>query len=298
MIARPNFNGGDVGFSGSTSVNPDGSFTADPMAQVSFDTPAVGTYSPQSGYTAPVGTQYSPMPTNPQQGGGGGGGGMSQPGTVTAPFTPQQPAAPIHHYADYMQGGSQFGQAIGDQTYVNQKAALVNKLNDYERNIAGQVGDQNMSLNHASDPNDLLGDYWSMKSLGGDLYDKTQDANGNFNYADNHKLGGSMDKNFSVGIDNFNNQQQHGLRGVAEDFAARGMLGSGSGVWQTARNNLQDQYNNQLTNMNDSTISQYNNLLAGLGDQYNQARPALTGYLGDAANRLSSASAAGLPTNV
>jgi hypothetical protein len=196
-----------------------------------------------------------------------------------------------------MPGGDKFGQGIEDQTYVNQKTALINKLNDYERNIAGQVGGQNLQENKATDPNDLLGSSWSGKSLG-KLYNINTDVNGDQTYSANPgALGGSMGKNFDTGLANFNNEQAHGLRNNAEDFASRGMLGSGSGVWQTATKNLQDQYNNQLTNMNDSTVGQYNNLIAGLADQYNQARPALTGYLGDAANRLATQMNSGLPSS-
>lgn len=282
-----------------------GDITAPSTARVSYDTPAVQTYSPNTGYTPPVGRIYGTVATNPvqaspsytptyyQPGDTTGGGGGAAPSTP--PVTPPPP--PHHSYKEWLQGGDKFGQAISDQTYVNQKNALLGKLGDYERNISNQVGGQNLELNKPTDPNDLLGSYWAGKSVGGKLYNDTKDVNGDENFTSMGKLGGSMGKNFDTGLANFNNEQAHGLRANAEDFASRGMLGSGSGVWQTATQNLQNQYNNQLTNMNDSTVGQYNNLIAGLADQYNQARPALTGYLGDAANRLATTMNSGLPSS-
>lgn len=278
-----------------------GTITADPMAQVSFDTPNVQTYSPQTGYTPPTGTQYSPGPSNP---GGGGAttmpnyiGGMNMPGYVTgganqSPMTPPPPP-PVHHsFQEFLDNG----QAATDPTYVAQKSALVGKLNDYERNVGNQIGSQNLS--QVSNPGDLLGSYWKGNSLG-DLYKENKDVNGDSDFVSTGALnGGSLGKGYDTALANFNNQQSHGLRNVAEDFASRGMLGSGSGVWQTARNNAQDQYRQQLGNINDSTVGQYNSLLGNLADQYSQGRNSLTGYLTDASNRMATAMNSGLPTSV
>ena len=224
---------------------------------------------------------------------GGGGGGAPQ-----APVTPPPPPRTYH---DYLPGGSQFGQLIADGTYVNQKAALINKLNDYERNVAGQIGNQNLTaITDANDP--LTGSVYGYNGralAANGLFNPVKDINGDIDYrANTDALGGTLGKQYDTALANFNNQQAQGLRNNSEDFAARGMLGSGSGVWQTATKNLQDQYNNQLGNINDSTVNQYNSLLGSLADQFSQGRNTLQGYAGDAANRLASGYNSSLPTSV
>jgi|SRR6059058_4633659 len=253
--------------------------------------------NPQYGLLTPA-SDVTPIDTG---GGGGvaagagtGGGGVpgSIPGGGVGGGTAQ--AAPVHHtYQEYLDNG----QAYTDPTYVMQKAALLGKLGDYQRNVAGQVGSQNLS--QVNDPNDkLLGSYYKGNALG-NLFKENKDINGDSDFVSSGALaGGSLGKQYDTALANFNNQQNQGLRNTAEDFAARGMLGTGSGVWQTARNNLQDQYRNQLNNINDSTVGQYNSLLGNLADQYSQGRTTLNGYLTDASNRMATQMNSGLPSTV
>jgi hypothetical protein len=270
-----------------STANSSGANTPNPIAPVSFNSPQQQP-APYFGGTLPspaaqqYGSIYQPgYPT----GGTGGGGGMAP--------TPAAPP-PVHHTSQEFLDN---GQAYGDPTYVTQKAALMSKLNDYENNVASQVGSQNLSS--VTDPNhSLLGSYYKGNALGS-LYHDDKTINGDDNYQFNDKaLGGTLGKDFSTALANFNNQQSQGLRNNTEDFAARGMLGSGSGVWQTSNKNLGDQYGQQLSNLNDSTVGQYNNLLSGLASQYNSGQGTLNGYLGDASQRMANTANAGLPTSV
>lgn len=231
-------------------------------------------------------------------------GATGTPGTLPANNgvgTHATVAQPHHSYQEFMPGGSSFGQLISDPAYVQQKAALLGKLGDYERNVASQIGGQNLTA-VTNSPDALTGAVYGYngRALAPDgLFNDTKDANGDDSFTSKGALyGGTLGSQYDTALANFNNQQAMGLRNTAEDFAARGMLGSGSGVWQTARNNLQDQYRNQLGNINDSTVNQYNNILAGMNDQYSQGRNTLQGYATDASNRIATGLNNNLPTAV
>lgn len=267
-----------------------GSWNQGPVGLTDYTTPIVGgTPAQPASYPQAQQATFSQPGYVTSNGGGVGGGGGGMAGAAY-----HAPIAPVHHtFQEFIDNN----QAITDPTYQVQKAALIGKLNDYRRNVANQVGDQNIEA--INDPNDkLLGTSYQGKALG-DLYRENKDVNGDSDFVPTGALsGGTLGKDYDTTLANFNNQQQHGLRNIAEDFASRGMLGSGSGVWQTARNNAQDQYRQQLSNFNDSTINQYNQLLGNLTDQYSQGRGTLNGYLTDAANRMATTMNAGLPNSV
>lgn len=248
-------------------------------------TPGTYAQAPAPSYqnAAYAGPSAGTMNTAYQPGASLGGGGMTGGASMAPPPV-------VHHNADwYRNNGAQ-----EDGTYVAQKSALMSKLDQYERQVAGQIGDKNVA--QGNNPNlSLIGnDYWKVNPLG-TLFSDNKDANGNDVYSSNKAIGGTIGAGYDTALANFENQQSKGLTDLAEGYAARGMLGPGSGVWSNARANLQDQYNNQLGNINQSATGAYNNLLNSLADQYTQGQQTLNGYLGDASNRLATLDAANLP---
>lgn len=296
---------------GGDSVNlmPSDSNMASPTQEASQYAAAPVDYSNQgptqeaAQYATPVDTSYATPVYQPSYapvtygnnnyGYGFNGSGPSGGGFSSTSYAPAPPPPPHHTFQEFITNG----QAITDPQYQVQKAALLGKLNDYERQVASQVGDRN--IQQQNDPgHSLLGNYWAVRGLDpkATLYNITSDPNGVQDYKSAGLIGGTLGSDYDKALAAFDDQQNQGLRGLAENFAARGMLGAGSGVWQNSRANLQNQYNQQLTNLGDSAVNQYNSLLSNLADQYSQGQQSLTGYETDAANRIANTLNAGLPT--
>lgn len=222
-------------------------------ATLSYAKPTVSTYSPRTGYTAPVGN-------SPYSGGVGSwnaapsGGGFSG-GAGAASFAPSAPIKPLIDYnsEEYL-NGTKDGEL--DSTFHNQKTLYSEKLKKYIADYDAQTG----------------GKAWGKDLAGFDL---------------DNDLQGSMGVDYRNARDGIARNKDMGLKSVAEDFAARGMVNSGlyAKDWQDSSN----QYDRQKTNLGQGTRNQLQTLNFNRGNVEADNTAQIAAARRDALNRLSQA---------